>query len=232
MCLYAPYVSLVPKRKSGCASARRLSGCGETDALLCVCMYLINLIEHMCACIRIHSQAKTLFKKLCASPGQYGASAAGAGPSRMSYESGPMVFHYIVEHGVCYLTVTDRAYPKKLAYQYLAELQAQFDAEYRSQVDTASRPYAFVRFDTAIQRTKKLYMDSRTQRNIDKLNEDLSEVHMVMTKNINDVLGQGERLDHISRMSGDLASESKKYHSKARDLSRYVHTRTLLHTVS
>ena len=75
------------------------------------------------------------------------------------------------------------------------------------QVDTVSRPYAFVRFDTAIQRTKKLYMDSRTQRNIDKLNEDLSEVHMVMTKNINEVLGQGEKLDHISRMTGDLASE-------------------------
>lgn len=63
-------------------------------------------------------------------------------------------------------------------------------------------------------------MDSRTQRNIDKLNEDLSEVHMVMTKNINEVLGQGEKLDTISRMTGDLAHESKKYHSKARDLSR------------
>ena len=70
-----------------------------------------------------------------------------------------------------------RAYPKKLAFQYLAELQQHFDAEYRNQVDTASRPYAFVRFDTTIQRTKKLYIDSRTQRNIDKLNEDLSEVN-------------------------------------------------------
>ena len=48
---------------------------------------------------RVRAQAKTLFKKLCASPGQYGASAAGQ--SRMSYEAGPMVFHYIVEHGVC-----------------------------------------------------------------------------------------------------------------------------------
>lgn len=74
------------------------------------------------------TQAKTLFKKMSHAIGgaQY--------PSRMSYESGPMVFHYIVEHGVCYLTVTDRAYPKKLAYQYLSELQHQFDAEYRSQV--------------------------------------------------------------------------------------------------
>ena len=38
-------------------------------------------------------------------------------------------------------------------------------------------------------------MDTRTQRNINKLNEDLTEVHSIMTKNIQDVLGQGERLD-------------------------------------
>lgn len=173
------------------------------------------------------SQAKVLFKKMSSNSSTHNAytnqGAVGNGgqvPSRMSYESGPMIFHYIVEHGVCYLTVTDRAYPKKLAYQYLNELQFAFDSEYRDQVDTASRPYAFVRFDTVIQRTKKLYLDSRTQRNLDKLNEDLADVHMVMTKNINDVLGQGEKLDHISRMTGDLASESKKYHNKARDLSR------------
>ncbi len=38
-------------------------------------------------------------------------------------------------------------------------------------------------------------MDTRTQRNIAKLSEDLSEVHQIMTRNIAEVLGQGERLD-------------------------------------
>ena len=38
-------------------------------------------------------------------------------------------------------------------------------------------------------------MDTRTQRNINKLNEDLVEVHSIMTKNIQDVLGQGEALN-------------------------------------
>jgi Synaptobrevin len=49
--------------------------------------------------------------------------------------------------------------------------------------------------DTFIQKTKKLYMDTRTQRNISKLNADIAEVHSVMTRNIQDVLQQGERLD-------------------------------------
>lgn len=42
-------------------------------------------------------------------------------------------------------------------------------------------------------------MDTRTQRNISKLTEDLSEVHSIMTRNIADVLGQGERLDSEPR---------------------------------
>ncbi len=49
--------------------------------------------------------------------------------------------------------------------------------------------------DTFIQKTKKLYADTRTQRNIDRLNADISEVHSIMTRNIQDVLGHGERLD-------------------------------------
>lgn len=49
--------------------------------------------------------------------------------------------------------------------------------------------------DTFIQKTKKLYLDTRTQRNMAKLNEELSEVHQIMTKSIQEVLGQGERLN-------------------------------------
>ena len=42
------------------------------------------------------------------------------------------------------------------------------------QVDTVTRPYAFIKFDTFIQKTKKLYQDSRSQRNLAMLNDDLA----------------------------------------------------------
>ena len=64
-----------------------------------------------------------------------------------------------------------------------------------------ARPSAFIKYDTFIQKTKKLYQDTRTQRNLTKLNEDLHDIQSVMTRNINDILGQGERLDHVSSMS-------------------------------
>eukprot|EP00899_Mesostigma_viride_P025830 jgi/Mesvir1/6431/Mv19517-RA.1 len=127
---------------------------------------------------------------------------------------------YIIEHGVCYLTLCDRSYPKRLAYQYLGELQKEFETQNLSQIETVSRPYAFIKFDTFIQKTKKLYLDTRTQRNLNKLSDDLAEVQQIVTKNIQDVLGMGDKLDQVTRMSNTLSSESKVYAGKARDLSR------------
>ncbi|KVH97913.1 hypothetical protein Ccrd_023876 [Cynara cardunculus var. scolymus] len=131
-------------------------------------------------------QVKALFKNL--SRGQNEAS-------RMSVETGPYIFHYIIEGRVCYLTMCDRAYPKKLAFQYLEDLKNEFERGYGNQIETAARPYAFIKFDTFIQRTKKLYQDTRTQRNIAKLNDELYEVHQIMTRNVQEVLGVGEKLD-------------------------------------
>ncbi|KAD6794838.1 hypothetical protein E3N88_05734 [Mikania micrantha] len=128
---------------------------------------------------------------------------------------------YIIEGRVCYLTMCDRAYPKKLAFQYLEDLKNEFERGYGNQIDTAARPYAFIKFvDTFIQKTKKLYQDTRTQRNIAKLNDELYEVHQIMTRNVQEVLGVGEKLDQVSQMSSRLTSESRVYADKARDLNR------------
>ncbi|KAM0951922.1 putative Longin domain, v-SNARE, coiled-coil domain-containing protein [Dioscorea sansibarensis] len=107
-----------------------------------------------------------------------------------------------------------------LAFQYLEDLKNEFERVNGSQIETAARPYAFIKFDTFIQRTKKLYLDTRTQRNLAKLNDELYEVHQIMTRNVQEVLGVGEKLDQVSEMSSRLTSESRIYADKARDLNR------------
>ncbi len=67
----------------------------------------------------------------------------------MSIESGPFTFYYVIEGDVCYLTLTDKAYPKKLAFQYLDELQSEFSRLYGPQIEGAVRPYAFIKFGEA-----------------------------------------------------------------------------------
>ncbi|CAL4956035.1 unnamed protein product [Urochloa decumbens] len=121
---------------------------------------------------------------------------------------------------VCYLTMCDRSYPKKLAFQYLEDLKNEFERVNGNQIETAARPYAFIKFDTFIQKTKKLYLDTRTQRNLAKLNDELYEVHQIMTRNVQEVLGVGEKLDQVSEMSSRLTSDTRIYANKAKDLNR------------
>lgn len=127
------------------------------------------------------------------------AQNEGNAPKAQEYvtvESGPyFCFHYVLWGGVCILTLTEKAYPKRLAFDYLDELRKEFFQIYGLQVQDATRPYEFIRFDTFIQKTKKVYNDSKTQRNLQKLNSELKDVQSIMTKNINDVISRGERLD-------------------------------------
>eukprot|EP00184_Porphyridium_aerugineum_P002772 CAMPEP_0184697892 /NCGR_PEP_ID=MMETSP0313-20130426/4686_1 /TAXON_ID=2792 /ORGANISM="Porphyridium aerugineum, Strain SAG 1380-2" /LENGTH=250 /DNA_ID=CAMNT_0027156735 /DNA_START=295 /DNA_END=1047 /DNA_ORIENTATION=+ len=120
-------------------------------------------------------------------------------------------FHYVIDNGVYFLTLTEKAYPKRLAYDYLDELRKEFLSIYGAQVMAATRPYEFIKFDQFIQKTKKLYTDARTQRNLDKLNSELKDVHYIMTKNINEVLQRGEILENVTKKSNRLSYESKKY---------------------
>jgi vesicle transport protein SEC22 len=85
--------------------------------------------------------------------------------------------------------------------------------------------YALPCADTFIQKTRKLYMDTRTQRNLSKLNDDLFEVQQIMTRNIQEVLGVGDRLDQVSQMSSKLSSESRIFVDKAKDLNRQAFIR-------
>ncbi|XWS18787.1 hypothetical protein CRYUN_Cryun32bG0074800 [Craigia yunnanensis] len=90
----------------------------------------------------------------------------------------------------------------------------------RMSVETGPYVFQYPCPDTFIKKTKKLYQDTHTQRNIAKLNDELYEVHQIMTRNVQEVLGFGEKLDQVSQMSSRLTSESRIYADKARDLNR------------
>lgn len=45
----------------------------------------------------------------------------------MYTHAGQYYFHYVIEAGVVYLTLAEKGYPKRLAFQYLTELHREFD---------------------------------------------------------------------------------------------------------
>lgn len=128
---------------------------------------------------------------------------------------------YLINEALVFLCICDRSYPRKLAFTYLSDLQSEFTTTYSSSqyLSASCRPYAFVEFDTFIQRTRKTYQDSRATQNLDKLNDELKDVSKVMTKNIEDLLYRGESLERMGDMSQRLREDSRKYRKAARKIN-------------
>ncbi|KAK9463738.1 Longin-like domain-containing protein [Lipomyces oligophaga] len=139
---------------------------------------------------------------------------------RASIESGPYTHHYLISDGVIFITFCDKSYPRKLAFTYLDELSREFINSYGRNIEQPDlRPFAYITFENFIQKTRRVYEDTRTNVNLDKLNAELQDVTRVMTKNIEDLLYRGDSLDRMSDMSSSLRAESSKYRKAAKKIN-------------
>jgi len=161
----------------------------------------------------VRAQAKQILKAL---------PKTSRGENRVSVDAGAHYFCYYIENDVVYLTACEQSFPKKLAMKFLEELQKEFDIQYGADVRIAKRPYAFIKFDTFIQKTKKLYADTRSQRNLSRVTEDLNDIHKVMTKNISEILGRGEKMSVIGKKSDDLLAGSSLFEKHSISLNAYA----------
>ncbi|KAL0354444.1 UNVERIFIED_CONTAM: vesicle transport protein [Sesamum radiatum] len=141
-------------------------------------------------------QVKSLFKNLSRGQNE---------PSRMSIETGPYIFQYPFAclGRVCYLTMCDRSYPKKLSFQYLEDLKNEFERAYGNQIETAARPYAFIKFEVS-QMSSRLTSESRIY--ADKA-KDLNRQALIRKwAPVAVVLGVVFLLFWVRRSSGDAAA--------------------------
>lgn len=146
------YKSQAKVGRLGTTSRRGQSECCSAAPIMCRC--ISRTLRRSCAAAVPAPCAVRLASgpPLAATPAPQGifkkmAASSSKPPPRMSIESGPFTFHYLVDAGdVCYLTLTEKAYPKKLAFQYLEELASEFSRLYADQIEGVTRPYAFIKF--------------------------------------------------------------------------------------
>ncbi|XP_011302405.1 vesicle-trafficking protein SEC22b-B [Fopius arisanus] len=154
--------------------------------------------------LEYQNQAKMLFRKL-----------GPQSPVRCTIETGPYLFHYLIENDVCYLVLCERNWSKRLAYSYLEDIAQEFHSQYGKRVNTVTRPYTFIEFDTYIQKAKKSYSDGRSRRNMNALNSQLQDVQRIMVQNIDDVLQRGTVLSELDTKTQNLSMLSQKYKKNA-----------------
>ncbi|GMM38501.1 SNAP receptor [Saccharomycopsis crataegensis] len=136
-------------------------------------------------------------------------------------ESEQYAIHYLIDNQIYYFVITDKSYPRKLAFAYLTEVSTEFYNSHGQETlnNLSLRPYAFINFDNFLSKTKKIYLDQRTQSNLDRINNDLNDVKKIMSKNIEDLLYRGDSLDKMSHMSESLKSQSLKYRKAAQKIN-------------
>ena len=120
---------------------------------------------------------------------------------------------YVLNDNLCYIAITEKPYPKKLALTFLEDVRAEFQTSYKRDdyLSPQLRPYQYSEFERFIDRTKKTYQDSRATGNLGRLNDELKDVTQVMTKNIEDLLYRGDSLEKMGDMSSRLKEDSAKY---------------------
>lgn len=92
-------------------------------------------------------------------------------------DSGEYCFHYIIEGLIVYLTFTPKTFSKRVAFMYLSELHSHFkrfvtqslgsmsmQTQWEDYIATIDRPYAFIKFDSEIQRLRRDFLDPLASR--------------------------------------------------------------------
>jgi vesicle transport protein SEC22 len=156
-------------------------------------------------------EASKLFRQLASSTETYG-----------TIESSPYNYHYCLEDSVCFMTVADKQFSKNVVFAFLDELKKEFMSQYGHTVGNETRPFAYMKFERFMQRTKTAFADPETKRNLDKLGTELKDVRSIMSANIQDVLQRGEKLNRAAEESHRLVEDSKLYKKSATSLNRWL----------
>ncbi len=159
----------------------------------------------------IKQQAKKLFKVLNQSS-----------EDKCSLQINNYTFHYIISNNVCFLTICNKQFPRQSAFEFLMSIQQEFFQQYGiNDPLQQTRPYPYLSFENNIHRLKKEYADPRSLP-FHHINEELTNVHTIMNKNLEDMLLRGENLTNMTSLSDQLKDSSLKYRKDANYLNRLL----------
>ena len=70
----------------------------------------------------------------------------------------------------------------------IQKIYIEFDEQHGKKLPTVSRPYRFIVFETYIQKTEKLHIDSHAPRKLGSINTEFQDVQRLMVANTEKVL--------------------------------------------
>ncbi|KAI3881610.1 hypothetical protein MKW92_000528 [Papaver armeniacum] len=106
---------------------------------------------------------------------------------------------YLIEKGICFITLSESSYPRNLAFHYLQDLHKEIEKLDTNFLHTLSKPYSFIKFDNVIANIRRRYLDTRTQANLSILNTNRRQDLDVMTEDISKIIENKRRSEFIEK---------------------------------
>ncbi|KAL3524265.1 hypothetical protein ACH5RR_017099 [Cinchona calisaya] len=110
-------------------------------------------------------------------------------------------FNYIVENGICFMSLCDSSYPRKLVNYYLQELAKEYQKFDSRLIERITKPYSFVGFGSIIGNIRRHYVDTRTQTNLAKLNAKCQQNLDFMTEDLSQIVKRRNRSEMLDRIT-------------------------------
>ncbi|GKT36524.1 putative multi-domain containing protein [Aduncisulcus paluster] len=144
------------------------------------------------------------------------SEAPWAEHNKGSIRSQKYKFNYTVNNGFLFLTMTEISVADAIGLSFVEQISSEFHKSkfarihYTRQLESAG-------FASVIESQQTKFDQSDTTK-LRKIETELSSVHDIMVQNIKDVMGRGERLDSLEKMSADLMVHASGYAKSAQDL--------------
>ncbi|XP_050099687.1 vesicle-associated membrane protein 7 [Anopheles aquasalis] len=146
---------------------------------------------------------------------------------KLTYKHGNYLIHLIRDNQIIYMCITDDKFELNRAFAFLMEVKNRFTQMYGLTVATAIAYAMNTEFSTVLSSLMSSYSDDTHTDTIGQVKEQIDELRTIMVKNIEGVIGRGERIDRLETAADGLLGSSTSFRQSSRRLSRAMFWRSV-----
>eukprot|EP01134_Creolimax_fragrantissima_P000884 CFRG0884T1 len=140
--------------------------------------------------------------------------------TKMSYQYDRFMFHYISLGGIQYLCMSEKDFPRDIAFSFLVEIKTQFLGDHGDDIDGAEA-YQFNRkFAPKIQQQMEYFSSDPNADRLRRVRNEVDDVRKVMVQNIEKVIQRGEQIDILVDQTDTLNQHAFQFKKKSTALKR------------
>ncbi|RHZ63262.1 hypothetical protein Glove_330g35 [Diversispora epigaea] len=140
--------------------------------------------------------------------------------SKLTYVYDRYLFHYICEDGLTYMCMADDSFGRRIPFLFLQDIKERFLVTYSKDRATTAVPYGMNEFSKVIQKQMEHFSDVSHADRIKKVHGEIEQVKDVMTRNIEQVLERGERIEILVDKTDNLNQQAFAFKKRSTALKR------------